>query len=806
MLACLEASPATACVPVERAVQPPRSLLNFEAGASLDRRPCPSGSVFIEVPVQVPTDTVMAIPADLPADLSASLTTAARGRQGAWFCGRRDAPCLQRAAGAQVEVEPLLRPVTQEECATLPRAVALLRADGSRRCYRVRFTEGGRPIALRNEGLCDLMTTVRTAFIADSGLNEATPVHIGRECDATALQTEGLAYAASEAQLDWHLRRIDAPGFTRQTAPPSSGSLTELALVDSGVPDGHGAGPDIAGQIGVTVGQDCSVEYPLHPHGGGMALLARQVAPEAEIRSIQVLRGQGYGTSGAVARGLDEALFPSSGRPVPADAPLVINLSLGFPSLLGVDASLGDCEAVESPVGASIQYLLYLAALLDEDPGGRRVFVASAAGNQPAPRSEHLFALAGRASALPRSNCSPPRPAWDGRAWFFPAWWNRLETCGPGEAVGRPLGMAVGAVDSADRPFALSIRGVEPPVVAPGQHVFASHPDLRQGVDLCAAPPGQGPNGPEYAPPLGILPRSYSGTSAATILVAAAAARLQRARMNRGQAPLTARALERLIYLTGDLIERRSPVAGVDVRRLNVGKLLGSLDCPSMVDHCAVEVAGQPDDRSTPAITPQVMTDSCPARLEVCFAGYSAPSVDSPRWPAAYRQQLGCCGPIQNATGAAQSCPLRADPPQPGSPCDPAVKGCWKPDTLLGGLGPSPGGVACPDCLILIGGSQAEVYGELSVDFHPATQFSAPKLWLVDEHGADLQVDLAPGQTVVLSPGETIQFEVSQIPQPPEFGEVHSAVLVLDVHPEGYPSSGVVQNFSALYVEQAQGN
>ena len=105
--------------------------------------------------------------------------------------------------------------------------------------------------------------------------------------------------------------------ITRQWAfGDASGRGAKVAIVDSGVEDGHPMVGKVAGAVGVEIDPDDEdgirfVEGPhedLYGHGTACAGIVRALAPEAEIYSVRVLGAELTGRASVFAAGLRWAI------------------------------------------------------------------------------------------------------------------------------------------------------------------------------------------------------------------------------------------------------------------------------------------------------------------------------------------------------------------------------------------------------------------------------------------------------------------------------------------------------------------
>ncbi len=752
-IALLAAASMTGCVGAAPAAELGRTEAAI-GSAEVIARPCRSDVFYVDVPLarNVPWRDHRV------ASVTQEAMTAAAMANPGWFCDAVG-PC------PYTEVEVDAAPLLPE------RESAGVREDGHLRFYRYRFiTPDGGVVPVRPEAQCDVVATLRTELL-DAAAALAVPVsaddiYVGRECDATAMGVEDVA---TPDMLSWHLDRVGLPA-SLATSPPSDPRV-DVAVLDTGV-DGA-----VAAQIGVTSSADFAGGGALHPHGTGMAVLIRQLAPEAALHSIRVLGEGGAGLGGSVARGLDHALFADAD----STRPLVVNLSLGWPAELGRPAELAgeaSCQTHEDPFGEPVRYMLYVADQLES----REVFVSSAAGNQPRPPSPGLFPPS---SAVYHDCGADPWPA---QPWFAPAWYQQTDSCADGVHSTFRLGIGVGAVDDRDRPSAVSIPGMEPPLVAPGEHVYAAHPS----VTSTASPPACGPT---TAPATVELPHVFTGTSVSAALVSGAAARAQSAR----EEPFAADTLARVLYLTGETTcERMNPTSprhtadGAVVRRLHVGRLdqaLSESSCGSLLDR-----AQEPSDV---AIGPDLLR-SFAGELEACgleiVDDEGAPVLScaehtSVAWPAAFPAPSDACGPTVVVAGGF----VDATCPPAGCAPDPAPF-----QSLNGGLGPQPHDPPCPDCGLTVYGTTGVLFVDLKPDYEPGTSFSQPILVVVGPMEQTLAFNLqAYEQYFYPGSSQILQLSLLDIPEGFDWSEAKASLLVTVADGNNIPETTV----SALRIE-----
>lgn len=662
-------------------------------------RPCRADAFYVDVPVMVdvPWNSTTFL-----GGLQSHLEGLANQSGYPLFCGSDAITCPSGAVGVAV------RSVLPE------RSGEPFRGDGHLRFFRIQFANRSTgTLSVRPSAQCDVVEEIRDWLVSNSGA-AADELFVGRECGASAMGVEG---APTSEMLTWHLDRIGLSASAASvTAPPAAAQTVDLALVDSGVLSSVGTDP---GGLGLASDVDLLPgEAGLHAHGTGMAILTRQVAPEARLHSLRGLAPGGSGTSEAVAAALDQVLYGASG----GTRPLVVNLSLGWPTELGRASRITSptCSSHEDPFGEPVRYLLDVARRLD-DAGLRRVFVAAAAGNQPHPTPPNLFPS--EPAGYPSFECTPVVAP--GSPWFFPAHWERVDSCRASLPGHTRVAFGVSVVDDRDLAAANAIPDAESPLVAPGQHVYASHPNAPQ----TPVPTGLQCGATTPFPSAVTLPKAFSGSSVGAALVSAAAARVQAHQLADGEAPYRWNELARLLYLTGEDLCRPTP-AGAPVRRLNVRRLDAALEsgcAPSLVA-CGAALGGAEP-------IPPNLRDACRFELAECglerlgFWGNLIESCSPPvsvDWPGSYASPVCSTkeGPtlFQDAASCGGACPFELEPDR----------------KVLGPVGPQPDDPTCPDCMVYTSESKNSFHliVELNKDLPPGTTLSNPILVFQGPHAS----------------------------------------------------------------------
>jgi hypothetical protein len=654
-----------------------------------EARPCRGDLFYVDVPLIL--ENVPWTSAAFMKEVGDKLEYLANQPGAPWFCGFDQITCPS---------EPIL--VRAESL--LPKRVERFRDDGDLRFFRIRFESARRLLTVRPSSACEVVAEIRHQVVQITGVN-AEDFYVGRECDSSAMSAQS---QPSPEMSGWHWRRMGLdPVTVPLQAPPLAVQTVDLALLDSGVD------PTVAQDIGLASERDYGLfGAGLHSHGSAMAILARQLAPQTALLSSRVIETGGTGTSASLARAIDDLLYVRSS----ADRPLVINLSLGWPSELGrasrISESIKACLSYEDPFGEPIRYLLDVAQRLDES-GLRKIMVVAAAGNQPLSAPTNVF-------PPPPSNWAPalcatePQP---GQPWFFPAMWDRTSSCRGSASNGLTrVAFGVSVVDDRDLPAGVAIPDAEAPLVTPGQHVSVADP-------VVASPPPSSTCGASVYPAPLSLPASITGSSVGAVLTSAAAARAQGARIAAQRPTLSSKALARVLYLSGNALCRATP-AGVPVRRLDVARLDQAVATCEPLLVCAAQFP------SLTSIAPDLLV-ACKNELASCglerldTAGNlipNCPTQDPPiAWDPTYASPtcVASTGSFSfaNAANCSGTCPFES----------------VGYHALFGSLGPEPGDPACPDCELVLNMSLPSAptftfYAELSDKFPAGTTFSQPYL------------------------------------------------------------------------------
>ncbi len=613
-------------------------------------RPCRGDLYVVDAAPERPAPLVD------PAPVAAALRARARRDFAPWFCAP-GGPC-DGADRVEVGVEALL------DAADVGPA-------GAGRFHRFWFEVDGARLTARDAAQCDIVSALRAAVAAHGALDDA---YVARACDAVAQSPA----APTEAMRRWHLDHLGLPD---DADPPRAAA--HVALVDT-APD-----PAVAAALGVTVRPGPAPAL----HGTAMAALVRQVAPGAQIAVFPALTPDHTGPVGDVARSIARALSA-----LPADAPRIINLSLGWPpelnrrtGLVGpiLDGRDGQqCETTEDPTGAPVRWALMRAA----EAG---VMVIAAGGN----RADAVWLDA----RVPSDEDARDRCAADWRAeiraqpapLFYPAQWGLERSCADGEDPldGRRLALPVAAHDARDRAAGLTTPFTYATLMAPGQHVVVDGPARRRARSVCV----DGDTPPPAAAQDGVrLPATLSGTSVAAALTSGLVARWLGALAGRADvdpAAISPRQIELALRATATPVCAGPRVFGdLNYRRIGWPGLARLADCaalPAVLDCLDAEDDDRPLAVSDTLAACEAALAACAVELEP-LEDCDADPPPTPDWNDAE------CGPLRPADPAApdlsRACAAGACP----------FEGLAPDRYSVGGLGPQPQDPWCPDCRFTI--------------------------------------------------------------------------------------------------------
>lgn len=288
---------------------------------------------------------------------------------------------------ARNDCRPVVRRIVDQDTANRARVPQL-----SPLHVELTFVDGaGRTLPLGEHAICDAVGSLRWLLQDTYGDRARRDFYVSRACDASV-------------QGNWAGERV------RAAAPPLAGRRRGgiVAIVDGP----HTREGDVVVQPRAGMGDGpvsaATVDYG---HADAVGLLVRRASPRAEIRYYTALDAGGTGSPiGQVANGIARAVADAAG------APLVVNLSLGWPRDMQSEAAVSgpsprilnhftrqqaqQCRGAESPAGEVVR--AWMRALADRDV----IFVAAAGNRRAAP-----------GAALG----TPTKPA----AMFYPAAWTR---------------------------------------------------------------------------------------------------------------------------------------------------------------------------------------------------------------------------------------------------------------------------------------------------------------------------------------------------------------------------------------------
>jgi hypothetical protein len=714
----------------------PLSQADFEAWEAAQHplaRYCSEAAFVVQFPLTETPEVLLPDPG-FADRLAAALTTWANGRQAEIFA-------RPAAQGAVLDVDP----------AALCEVVA----------------------TLRDETDADYVAQTGRAYTAAQHM-----LYVGRECSFRGMALQGPSpteATASVAERNWHLDHLDPAALGAvDDAPP-----VRILLVDSGVD------PDAVGPLAVTPFSDAAPGRPLTPHGTQMALLLRQIAPAAlaELLDVRVMDDRSLASTGTLARSLQDALKHSQGL---RDGGLtLVNFSFGWPPELTVPRYLPGralpdgrgCAAVEAPIGEEVRHVLYAARqLAARDAAAGPVVTFSAAGNR-ADAAEVLDAAGGSVlgSEAPFDRVPACRPFEFEPRFFGPGDLARLPTCDR-EGLGEPMRLttALGGIDSRGFPGALT-NAAEPPLVAPGQSVYATAPGLEQPAEPANArwcgprPPLAEASGPPAPVP---VPSAVSGTSAAAALTTGSAALVARAVYQRYGTWPDQDALAGLLYDAGRAMPRpvdglpRATEDGLEVRAVQLCRTARLIECEDYM-RCALGPA--------PAGSPAIGRPDCVAAGEGCLAVAQCPEAplglleaDVERllsMPTCITDEgLATAGFPADACAGDLSCPYHEGPGTDG-----VVRRAYDRYSV-GRLGPQPDILGCTECKLVVQGDTLSAVLQLSRSLPAGTRFGDATIEFTDASGRVVAFGLtATGVSPAVStwlPGTTVKLDKVRVVAP----------------------------------------
>lgn len=645
-------------------------------------------------------------------------------------------------------------------------------------------------LAIPDATLCDVLSslqTLSTAALTGCGApaddawtcdEPVEPLRIGREC-----RMMDAGFEATAGMKNWHLDRLGVvPGAPGPQIDPAARPV--VALLDTGITPGFGYPTLLPNGSSDTFANTVAP----HPHGSLMTALLASVDPAVDLVSIRALdtdgATRGLGTTAELARAIDLATFGLGRDP---SAPVLMNLSLGWPEELsrprivrgirrGVDGATGRwghkgadgaCSVTEDGAGEVVRYALAMARHAAEHARRAPVVAFAAAGNRSESlrdSDKHLNASIGRVDCAGAADPRDPgekraHDAWcktdapvqvPGGGLFLPAMWghvgSRQDPWAP-HACDTPerLLIPVAALDDRDRPAVNDRSFLQPPLVAPGEHVYADDPRLTVGkIDVlgpCDPPPARPPATPARQP------MALSGTSVSAALVTGLSAALTENLVARHLAPFDVPTMARYLYVTGlttrgavslnggAALQARPSLDGPSTRRPNLCRALKLLDtacgteaalaclrtgegpewfhgtelatCGATFDTCLRAVDSRcPSPTILPEQVPASYPPAAPRASDSCIAGQMAPNAVSRYSATGSKASLG-----------------RDERPE------------YRIDVhAAAALGPQPTLPACPDCLLTYTSTTASL--KLVVDINPSWPpsgtLSNPKLVIYD--------------------------------------------------------------------------
>lgn len=614
-------------------------------------RPCRADALVLDLPLAVHPEPLTSSSADFEARVASLRADFAARMTPSWF------------EGSGHEVSPVIRSVLPEK------SYAARREDGHQRFLRVTFEDAnGEPFPLLPLGQCQAVATLRQLRAAH-GFGD---YYVARECELSA-------------QSSWPLQSLGATDQTAANLSETAVARSRLVLLDTPVAE------PVAERLNIEdLGAELVPRSPpqaklRHLHGSGMAILARRLTA-ARMWSVAVLDEKGVGTPAILARGLD-AVLERLDDPATPDLPTVINTSLGWPNQLEDKALLRvppTCETVEDPVGEPVRYLLDLIRDRDADVP---TAVIAAAGNQSLPTPTRTFEAPPLGVGTPAPSPLKVIPEVDyWRGGTYPGTYLRDLT----EHAGRPVSLAlgVGALDARGRVARTEARTAPTVLYGPGQHVVTDW-DTRLGE----APPQPVcvPRPPHVEAE---FPRSFTGSSVASVLAAATAAEVQAIRRSGGKPAFSFGALTRLLVQTGRRCANgKVGFQGTELSFEAATGVVASMNQPdgpcASLEECLESTSFAPAGGSV--VDPA--SSACAEVRAACLEAVVPPSAlvcdldrGRPRFPES-------------------DCAPTALPPLPVERCstaDPCPRPHGKEVALLGPVGPQPSDGSCSWCAMQI--------------------------------------------------------------------------------------------------------
>jgi hypothetical protein len=309
--------------------------------------------------------------------------------------------------------------------------------------------------------------------------------------------------------------------------------------------------------------------------------------------------------------------------------------------------------------------------------------------------------------------------------------------------------------------------GAEPPLVAPGQHVYAVDEALPGATDTAC--------GPEGAPDATLrAPAATTGSSTAAILVSALAARLQSERLARGETPLAPHALRGLLQALGAGANRAAS-NGEPVRQARLCDSTAALDCLAAGAQTCLE-------RLLPA-GDAAGADAC---LAGCVLGCATPDPEPVPWGDEYAPE----------TPDACVCHDTASPPEVElATCAGEAEGCPHERTVdqhsAGPLGPQPTIPDCPDCAYRLLPGSAQAILDLNPQLPTTVAFHNAWIVLVKTAAGATTTSTIPlaGRTAFTTWHPGVRVTLTGLPNPGAGVQLKATLHAISSTPGGAPTT-----------------
>jgi hypothetical protein len=443
-------------------------------------------------------------------------------------------------------------------------------------------------------------------------------------------------------------------------------------------------------------------------------------------------------------------------------------------------------------VGESVRFTL--EQLADRDAAGQSTTVFAAAGNRPGrPRVDangmtvnplaDVYAAIFNVDRNTRATTGCEGVAVNqpmGTKYFLPGGYARQPSCFGDPLQPRYLTVGLGAIADSDLPTVQSIAGAEPPLVAPGQHVYVDHPALPRRQAICDV------DETNQDTMRGPLP--YTGTSVPTALATGATARALAQRAMAGQPALDARAMYRLLYFTGRPVDpadgniaRTAHFEQLPVHRIDTCRMQFALSDPSCaaLRDCFSEAGVGPDALSACTIG---NATACLANADAANGG---PCSERPRAAVPInpdyvpdepcRDAVLCPQTWSDATSCVGACPFELAPDRHS----------------MGTLSGTPTISGCPDCFV----DAFKGHFEVIIDAQFLDVISATLLY--DQAPHDLSIKFQTLPTGYWYKGDT--FTITDLAQ--YNGNVCPSYAKLDITHKDPDTGQYISDTSAVRVE-----